>query len=159
MKITIYCVGHLKESYWKEAIAEYSKRISAYSSIEVVEVDDVPYKEGSPESILEATKNKEGAKIMAKLKPSDYVCALDLNKKEYDSVTFSNHLQEMMVRGGSNVVFMIGGSLGLSDELKARANESITFSKMTLPHQLCRVVLLEQIYRAFKISHHEPYHK
>jgi len=159
MKITVYCVGRLKEAYWKAACDEYLKRLSAYAEVVIVEVDDLASKDKAGEALEAKVKNEEGAKILAKLKPGDYVCALDLNKKECDSVFFSSHLQEMMVRGGSAVSFLIGGSLGLSDSLKARANESISFSKMTFTHQMSRVILLEQLYRAFKIAHHEPYHK
>lgn len=159
MKITVYCIGHLKENYWKMAIEKYAKRIRPYASLEIVEVDDVPYKEGASPAIEEQVKNKEGEKVLAKLKPTDYLCALDLGKAEYDSPAFSKHLEKMLVQGGSNLSFVIGGSLGLSDALKQRANEAITFSKMTFPHQMMRVILLEQIYRAFKIARHEPYHK
>ena len=159
MTITIYCIGHLKESYWREACQEYLKRLKPYADVSIVEVDDIGYKEGAGAKIEAKVKEQEGAKILAKLKPSDYVCALDLGKKEEDSVSFSKHLETMLSRGGSHLSFLIGGSLGLSDELKKRANESLSFSLMTFPHQLSRVILLEQVYRAFRILHHEPYHK
>ena len=159
MTITIYCVGHLKEEYWKAACSEYLKRLKPYADIQVVEVEDIGYKEGSGEKIETKVKEQECAKILAKLKNSDYLCALDLGKKEEDSVSFSQHLENMLSRGGSRLSFVIGGSLGLSDEMKKRANESLSLSPMTFPHQLTRVILLEQIYRAFRILHHEPYHK
>lgn len=159
MKITIYCVGRLKEAYWRAAEEEYKKRLTPYIDLRVIEVNDLPSKEGDSLAEREKVKTLEGAKILSQLKPADYVCALDLNQKEYDSVAFSEHLEEMLVRGGSSVNFVIGGSLGLSNELKKRANESFSFGKLTLTHQMSRLVLLEQLYRAFKISHHEPYHK
>ena len=111
MKITVYCIGHLKENYWKMAIEEYAKRIRPYASLEIVEVDDVPYKEGASPAIEEQVKNKEGEKVLSKLKPTDYLCALDLGKAEYDSPAFSKHLEKMLVQGGSNLSFVIGGSL------------------------------------------------
>ena len=146
MKITLYVIGHLKEAYWKSACEEYIKRLKNYADIKVVEVDDIGYKEGAGLAIETQVKDKEGEKVLEKLKPSDYLCALDLNAKEYDSVEFY-------------VSFVIGGSLGLSDALKKRANERLSFSKMTFPHQMTRLILLEQLYRAFRIAHHEPYHK
>lgn len=159
MKITIYCIGKLKEEYWKCAIAEYSKRISGYCDIEIVEFPDLPTPAGASSAIEEEVKNKECARIVAKLKQGEYLIALDLGKKEYDSVEFAGHLESAFQKGGANISFVIGGSLGLSDELKKRANESVSFGKMTFPHQLARVMLLEQIYRAFKINRGEPYHK
>ena len=115
-----------------------------------------------PESVgseEKETKEKEGQRVLAKIKPGDYVISLDLNQKEYDSVSFSRHLEEAFVRGGSSLVFLIGGSLGLSKSLKARANDSFSFGPMTFPHQLARVMLLEQLYRAFRIQNGQPYHK
>ena len=159
MKITLYVIGHLKEAYWKSACEEYIKRLKNYADIKVVEVDDIGYKEGAGLAIETQVKDKEGEKVLEKLKPSDYLCALDLNAKEYDSVEFSEHLGKMFMMGGSHVSFVIGGSLGLSDALKKRANERLSFSKMTFPHQMTRLILLEQLYRAFRIAHHEPYHK
>jgi len=159
MNIKIYCVGHLKESYWKDACSEYLKRISKYAKVEIIEVDDVPAKEGLSEANQERIKQEECGKILAKLKQNDYICALDLNKKELSSEEFSEKLIEMLQESKSNLSFVIGGSLGLSLEMKKRANNAVTFSKMTFPHQLCRVVLLEQIYRGFKIYKNEPYHK
>lgn len=159
MKISIYCIGKLKEEYLRSAEAEYLKRLKPFAEVEVVEFPDFPTLEGASAKEEEATKEKEAKKVLQKIKSSDYVCALDLNQKEYDSPSFSLHLERMLVRGGSNLIFLIGGSLGLSDSLKARANESISISKMTFTHQMSRIILLEQIYRAFKIAHHEPYHK
>lgn len=159
MKIKIYCVGHLKERYWKEACEEYLKRLQSYADVSIIEVDDEPCKEGSSVALEKVAKDKEGAKILKKIKENDYLCALDLHKKELESEAFSEVLMSMLAKSGSNLSFVIGGSLGLSDELKQRANESISFSKMTFPHQMMRVILLEQIYRGFKIARKEPYHK
>ena len=159
MKITIYVIGHLKEAYWKSACDEYLKRLQNYADVKVVEVDDISYKEGSSLAIETQVKDKEGERVLEKLKAGDYLCGLDLNCKEYDSVEFSQHLEKMFTMGGSHVSFVIGGSLGLSDALKKRANERLSFGKMTFPHQMTRLILLEQLYRAFRIAHHEPYHK
>ncbi len=159
MKITIYCIGHLKESYWKSAVDEYLKRLSHYAKTEIVEFDDLPTPDGASVAIEDQIKSKEGVKVLARLKPSDYLIALDLGKKEYDSCSLATHLRDSFVHGGSAINFVIGGSLGLSKELKERANESITLSKMTFPHQLTRVILLEQLYRSFRILNNEPYHK
>ena len=159
MKITIYAIGHLKEAYWKSACDEYLKRLKNYADVKIVEVDDIGYKEGSSIAIETQVKDKEGERVLEKLKPGDYLCGLDLNCKEYDSLSFSEHLEKMFTMGGSHISFVIGGSLGLSNALKKRANERLSFGKMTFPHQMTRLILLEQLYRAFRIAHHEPYHK
>lgn len=155
MRIKIYAVGSIKEKYWVDALDEYIKRISPYSKIEIIEVDDLSMKGKSDEQI----KDKECDSILSKIKPNEFVCNLDLNKKEYDSVSFSSKLMEMIEKGGASLSFVIGGSLGISEKMKQRANESISLSKMTFTHQMSRVILLEQIYRAFKINKGEPYHK
>lgn len=155
MRIKIYAVGSIKEKYWVDAIDEYIKRISPYSKIEIIEVDDLSMKGKSDEQI----KDKECDSILSKIKPNEFVCNLDLNKKEYDSVSFSSKLMEMIEKGGASLSFVIGGSLGISEKMKQRANESISLSKMTFTHQMSRVILLEQIYRAYKINKGEPYHK
>ncbi len=159
MKISVYCVGKLKESYWKDAVQEYKKRIEGYAKIDIFEAPDFPTPEKASPAQEEEIKNKEGKKMLEKIKPGDYVIALDLNQKEYTSEEFSSQMEKWLVSGGSSVSFLIGGSLGLSEECKKRANASVCFGKMTFPHQLARVMLLEQIYRSFKIAHHEPYHK
>ena len=159
MKISVYCIGKLKESYWVAACNGYIKRINPYIKIEVIEVPDLPIKENASNAEIEEIKNLEGRKVLSKLSPSSYLVSLDLNQKQYDSIEFASHLEKMLVASRSNLNFVIGGSLGLSNELKKRANESICFGKATFPHQLARVMLLEQIYRAFRINNHEPYHK
>jgi 23S rRNA (pseudouridine1915-N3)-methyltransferase len=159
MRITILCVGHLKEAYWRAAQDEYLKRLSAYAEVNIVEVDDLSSKENASPAMEEEVKDKEGAKILAKLKPNDFVCTLDLNKKEPDSLELADEMMAMMRRGGASITFVIGGSLGLSESLKKRANASLSLSKLTFTHQMTRIILLEQIYRSFKILNHEPYHK
>ena len=159
MKIRIMCIGTLKESYWREAEKEYVKRITPYASVSIEEFPDLPTPDGASTSIEEGIKNKEGEKLLAKIKSSEFVCVLDLNKKEPDSIELSKQLEDMMRRGGSSVTFIIGGSLGVSEAIRARANASISLSRLTFTHQMTRVILLEQIYRGFKILNHEPYHK
>lgn len=159
MKIRIMCIGSLKESYWREAEKEYVKRITPYSSISIEEFPDLPTPDGASQSIEESIKNKEAEKMLSKIKPSEFVCVLDLNKKEPDSIELSKQLEDMMRRGGSSVTFIIGGSLGVSESIRSRANASISLSRLTFTHQMTRVILLEQIYRGFKILNHEPYHK
>lgn len=159
MKITVYCIGKLKESYWADAVKEYSKRIQGYSKLEIVELPDFPTPEKASPAIEEEIKEKEGKKVLEKLRPGDFVVALDLNRKEYDSPSFAQEMESWFRQGGSSICFLIGGSLGLSDSLKKRANAFFSFGKMTFPHQLARVMLLEQLYRGFRIAHNEPYHK
>jgi 23S rRNA (pseudouridine1915-N3)-methyltransferase len=159
MNITILCVGRLKEAYWKEAEAEYLKRLSAYARVKVVELGDLPTKEKASPKEEELTREKEGEKILSRLRPSDFVCLLDLRKKEPTSPEFALQMREMIVRGGASLTFVIGGSLGLGENIRRRGNASVSLSKLTFPHQLARIVLLEQIYRNFKILAGEPYHK
>jgi len=158
MKIKIYAIGKIKEQYLKDGINEYLKRISSYSQIEIVEVNDSKVKDNPNESDIAKAKNEEGERVL-KLVKNDYLIGLDMNKNEYTSEAFSEFLSKKMVEGGSSVSFVIGGSYGLSDALKARCNTSISLSKMTFLHQMTRLILLEQIYRAFKILNNETYHK
>lgn len=159
MKITVFCVGYLKESYWKDAVAEYKKRLGNYVTLDIVEMPDIPCKEKASAKEMEEVKEKEGQKVLSKLKSNDYLIALDLKGKQYDSVDFASHINEKLVQNGASICFVIGGSLGLSKELLSRANESVCFGLPTFPHQLARVMLLEQLYRSFRILHNEPYHK
>jgi 23S rRNA (pseudouridine1915-N3)-methyltransferase len=159
MRIRILAVGHLKEDYWKAAQNEYLKRLTPYAQVSIEEVDDLPSRENASLAMEEEVKSKEGAKILAKLKPNDFVCTLDLAKEEPDSPELANLMMKMMTRGGSSITFVIGGSLGLSPELKKRANASLSLSRLTFTHQMTRIILLEQLYRSFKILNHEPYHK
>lgn len=158
MKIKIYCIGKIKEQYLKDGINEYIKRISPYSTIEIVEVLDSKVKENPNQSDIEKAKNEEGERVL-KLLRSDYLIGLDLNRQEFSSEEFANFIDKKMVEGGSNISFVIGGSYGLSDELKRRCNTFVSLSKLTFLHQMTRLILLEQIYRAFKILNNETYHK
>ena len=159
MKIRIIAIGKIKENYLKIGIDEYLKRIKPYSQIEIIEVNDEPIKDNPNESDIEIAINKEGQKVLKLLKEGDYVINLDLNKKQLKSPEFARYLEEKLVQGQSQVTFIIGGSYGLSSELKKRANDSISLSEMTFLHQMTRLILLEQIYRAFKINRNETYHK
>ena len=158
MKIKIYCIGKIKEQYLKDGINEYVKRILPYSNIEIIEVNDSKVKDNPNSSDIEKAKNEEGERVL-KLIKNDYLIGLDLNKKEPTSEEFAAFLHSKLVEGGSNISFVIGGSYGLSDSLKMRCNSSISLSKLTFLHQMTRLILLEQIYRAFKILNNETYHK
>ncbi len=159
MKIRIFTIGKLKESYWKAAEAEYLKRLSPYAKVEIIECQDLPSKENASKKEEEEIKIKEGRQVLSKLKPTDLLILLDLEKEEPTSPNLANKLSKWMEVGGSNVNFVIGGSLGLSDELRKRGNDSLTLSKLTFTHQMTRIFLLEALYRSFKIINHEPYHK
>jgi len=159
MKIKIIAVGKIKENFIKEGILEYIKRISGYSKIEIIEVDDSKVKDNPNESEILKVINEEGKRILSKIKDADYVINLDLGKKEMDSIEFSKFLNQKLVENGASITFVIGGSYGLSADVKNRANYSLSLSKMTFLHQMTRLILLEQIYRAFKILNNEIYHK
>lgn len=159
MKIKIYAIGKIKENYLKMGIEEYLKKIKPYSQIEIVEVSDEPIPNNPSEAEIEIAKNKEGNKILQLLKNNEYLIGLDLNKKELESPQFADFLNKKLELSGSNLSFVIGGSYGLSNELKNRCNDFISLSKMTFLHQMTRLILLEQIYRAFKILRNETYHK
>ena len=150
--IKIITVGSIKENYLKEAVLEYTKRLSKYTSIEIIEVKD--------EGLVEKEKaiSLEGEKIKKHLNSRDYIITLEINGQELTSVEFSNKLEKILIEN-SNIVFIIGGSYGLSKEITSLSKLHLSFSKMTFPHQLFRVILLEQIYRAFKIKNNESYHK
>lgn len=159
MNISIITVGKLKEKYLKQGIAEYTKRLSAYAKVQEIEVPD----EKAPEHLSEAdmilVKQKEGERILAKLSPDTHVIALAIQGKQRTSEEFARELDQLATYGKSKIAFVIGGSLGLSDDVMKRANDTISFSKMTFPHQLMKLVLCEQIYRAYRINRNEPYHK
>ena len=159
MKIRILAIGKIKEPYLKQGIDEYLKRIKPYCQIEVVEVNDEPVNDNLKDADIERVKNLEGEKILKLLKPQDYLISLDLNKKQLTSEEFAKYIEDKLVLGGSTINFVIGGSYGLSDALKKRANDAISLSNMTFLHQMTRLILLEQIYRAFKINRNETYHK
>ena len=159
MKIRIICVGKLKEKYLVDGTKEYTKRISGYTDVEVIEVVDerIPDKASLAEEVI--VKAKEGRKILDKIKQDDYVILLDVGGKQIDSVEFSKHIENCMIDGKSTIDFVIGGSLGHGEDIQERANFRLSFSPMTFPHQLMRLILVEQIYRAFKIMRNETYHK
>ena len=159
MKIKIFAIGKIKEAYLKEGINEYLNRIKPYCSIEIVEVNDESVSDNPKEAEITKVKDIEGDRVLKLLKPNDYLIGLDLNKKQYTSPEFAKYLENKFVQGGSSISFVIGGSYGLCDALKARCNDSISLSNMTFLHQMTRLILLEQIYRAFKINRNETYHK
>ena len=159
MKIKIIAVGKIKENYLKEGINEYLVRLSSYAKTEIAEVSDSKVKDNPNESDILKVINEEGERILSKIKSGEYVISLDLNKKEFDSIEFSKFIESKLVEGGSSITFVIGGSYGLSQKVKDRANYSISLSKMTFLHQMTRLILLEQIYRSFKILNNGTYHK
>lgn len=159
MKIRILCVGKIKEKFMREALGEYSKRLSRYIKLEIAEVADEKTPDSASKKEELQIRDKEGERLLKLIRQEDYVIALAIDGKMYDSVTFSQKLDRFGMLGRGSVVFVIGGSLGLAEQVLERADESISFSKMTFPHQLMRVILLEQIYRGYRILRNEPYHK
>ena len=159
MNINIICVGKLKEKYLSDACKEYIKRISRFSKVSVFELSDEPASDKMSRAEEEAVINKEGARILEKIGAGDYVIALCVEGKQMSSPEMATHLSKCFLEGKSTITFVIGGSLGLSPDVKKRSNYNLSFSKMTFPHQLMRVILLEQIYRCFKINANESYHK
>jgi len=159
VKITILCVGKIKEKFYRDAIAEYEKRLSRYCKLEIVEVADEKTPDNASELMEQQIKEKEAERMEKYLKEGAFVCALAIDGKQLDSVELSEKIEHLGTSGTSHIIFMIGGSLGMSDELLKRADMKLSFSKMTFPHQLMRVILLEQVYRAYRIMNHEPYHK
>ena len=159
MKITIITVGKVKDSYFRGAIEEYSKRLSKYCKLDIVEVADEKTPDKASETEEEQIKAKEAERIMKYVRDDAYVIALAIEGKQLDSVELADKMETLGVQGKSHIQFIIGGSLGLHASVLSRADYKLSFSKMTFPHQLMRVILLEQIYRAYRIISHEPYHK
>ena len=159
MQITILCVGKIKETFLKEGIDFYVRRLQPYCTLKLVEVADEPGPDHLKEEELLLVKEKEGKRLLERIKPDQYVIALDLKGKSLSSEELAAKLEELALYGRSNLVFIIGGSYGLAQEVLKRADFSLSFSKLTFPHQLMRLILLEQIYRSFKIMKGEPYHK
>ncbi len=159
MNINIICVGKVKESYYREALAEYLKRLSKYCKTEIIEVTDEQTPDGCSDKEAAIILQKEGDRILSKIALDSYVIATAIEGKILSSEQFASLIEDKGIRGVSRIAFIIGGSLGLSDEVKARADMLLSFSKVTFPHQLMRVILTEQIYRAYRIIKGEPYHK
>lgn len=159
MRITIIAVGKIKEKYFVDAIAEYAKRLSRYCKLEILEVADEKTPDGASEALENQIREKEGERVKKLIKEGAYVIALAIDGREYSSEKFAEKIERLGIAGESHICFLIGASLGMSESLLRSADERISFSKMTYPHQLMRVILLEQIYRGFRIIHHEPYHK
>lgn len=159
MRISVVCVGKIKEKYLKLVIDEFSKRLSKYCKLEVIELDDEKAPENLSDKEMMMIKEKEGKKILSKIKDNSHVIALAIDGKNLSSEELADTIDNLGVRGTSHIVFVIGGSLGLSDDVLRRANYKLSFSKMTFPHQLMRLILLEQVYRAYRINNGEPYHK
>ena len=159
MNITVICIGKLKEKYWTAAIDEYRKRLKGYCSLDIIELKEarLPDKAGPAEEL--AVKEAEGEEILKKIKDNQYVITLEVKGKMLSSEKLAEKIETLGIDGQSNVVFVIGGSLGLSAAVSKRANFKLSFSEMTFPHQMMRVILLEQVYRAFKINRNEAYHK
>lgn len=158
LNISIICIGKLKETYLKDAIAEYSKRLQKYCSLTITELQDEKLPNKLNDSIMQEIKTKECNKIMQSIKKDSYIFCLDLRGKQFSSEEFSKKLDNIALNENSHITFIIGGTLGLNNEILTLSNEKICFSKMTFPHQLIRVFLLEQLFRAFKISKGETYH-
>ena len=159
MKITVICVGKIKEKFYRDAIAEYEKRLTKYCKPDFVEVADEKTPDGAGEALEEQIKAREGARILEKIKPDAYVCTLEIGGKKMSSEGMADWMEKLCVSGTSHITFVIGGSLGLHPSVSKRADLALSFSDMTFPHQLMRVMLLEQIYRAMTIVNHVPYHK
>ena len=159
LHIDIICVGKIKEQYLKDAVAEYSKRLSKYCSLTITEISDEQVPNNLNDKLAQNIKQIESNHILSHIKRDSYVICLDLKGKQYSSEEFSKKIENIALNDSSNITFIIGGTLGMSDELLKKSNELICFSKMTFPHQLIRVFLLEQLFRAFKISNNETYHR
>ena len=159
MKITLITVGKIKEKYLKDAIAEYSKRLSKYCKLEVIEVADEKTPDQASENVEQQIRKKEGERILRYVKEDAYVITLEIGGTMLDSVSFAKKIETLGVQGKSHIIFIIGGSIGLGEDVLKRSDYGLSFSKMTFPHQLMRVILLEQVYRSYRIIEGAPYHK
>ena len=158
LNINIVCIGKIKENYLKDAISEYSKRLSKFCNLNIIELQDEKLPNKLNDSIINEIKNKECTKMIQSIKKESYIICLDLKGKEFSSEDFSKKIEDIALNFNSSITFVIGGTLGLNQEILSLSSEKICFSKMTFPHQLIRVFLLEQLFRAFKISNNETYH-
>ena len=159
MKITLITVGKIKEKYLKDAIAEYSKRLSRYCKLEIIEVADEKTPDQASETVEENIRNKEGERILKHIRDDMYVITLEIGGKMLSSEELTQKIETLGIQGESSIAFVIGGSIGLGKEVLKRSDYALSFSKMTFPHQLMRVILLEQVYRSYRIMCGEPYHK
>ena len=159
MKVTILCVGKIKEDFYRKAILEYEKRLGRYCKVDIIEVADEKTLDSASAALEAQIKEKEGERLLRHVREGMYVVALAIDGRHLDSVQLSEKIDRLGVSGNSHLAFVIGGSLGLSRQVLKRADERISFSQLTFPQQLMRVILLEQIYRSFRIIRHEPYHK
>lgn len=159
MKIDICCVGKVKESAFRDMISEYSKRLSRYANLSILEVADEKTPENASEAVEEGIKKKEGERLLSVIKENSFVIALAIDGKNLSSTELADKVNSLGINGISHIQFVIGGSLGLSPEVLRRADLKLSFGRMTFPHQLMRVILLEQIYRSYRIINNEPYHK
>jgi len=159
VNISIVAIGKLKEKYLKLGIDEYIKRLSAYAKVDIIELPDEKAPENLSDQDMKIVKDKEGERILSKISPDAHVIALAIEGKMKSSEELADNMDRLATYGKSKVTFVIGGSLGLSDAVLKRANEKLSFSRMTFPHQMMRLILLEQVYRAFRINRGEPYHK
>jgi len=159
MNINIFVVGRLKENYYREAEKEYLKRLSGYVKVNVREFQDLPTPDKASPVLLDSIKDKEDKKVLDAIKPGEYVVLLDLGREETTSQELAKRIEKWMVLSGSNLTFVIGGSLGLSNKLRERGNDVLSLSKLTFTHQLTRIILYEQLYRSFRILNGEPYDK
>ena len=159
MKITLITVGKIKEKYLKDAIAEYSKRLSKYCKLEIIEVADEKTPDNASEAMEEIIRVKEAEKILKYVKKDAYVVTLEIQGKELSSEEFAEKIERLGIQGTSHMIFIIGGSIGLGEGVLGKSDLALSFSKMTFPHQMMRVVLLEQVYRSYRIMAGEPYHK
>lgn len=159
MKITVIAVGKIKERFYREAVAEYEKRLSRYCKLEIIQVEDEKTPDRAGEALETEIKRREAERIMRHIREDAFVVTLEIRGRMYDSEEFSGAIERLAIQGTSHIQFIIGGSLGLHEDVCKRADRAVSFSKMTYPHQLMRVILLEQLYRAYRIMNGEPYHK
>ena len=159
MKITLITVGKIKEKYLKDAISEYTKRLSKYCKLDIIEVSDEKTPDNASKTVEDQIRAKEGERILKNIKDDAYVFTLEIAGKQLTSEELSDKIDTLGIQGTSHIIFIIGGSIGLGSEVLKRSNYALSFSKMTFPHQLMRVILLEQIYRSYRIIDGEPYHK
>ena len=159
ISINIICCGKIKEAYWRDAIDEYSKRLQKFAKLNIIEIQDEKVPDKLSDTLIDSIKNIEAEKMIQKLPKDTYIIALDPKGVQYSSEDFAQKLSNYSINGISNISFIIGGTLGIGEKMMKLVNEKISFSKMTFPHQLMRVIFLEQLYRAFKINNNETYHR